>query len=227
MNEAERVALVDRARPLVAEGAPRRPRRRGARPGDLPRRRHEEPTGDYLGAVAKDLWRYVDDDAGAPPRYSGYDQGDIDLNQRLAGVEEYNRTAVEAYYGSYRTTVRSATDTLTSVQHVLRIHGGIVLASVVLAGLALLFARGTQRAHLVLFAATAIAVASAPVATAIYNWRYIVPVLPTLITAGAMATDVLWDRCRRPSRSSEAQDRSLHMPRSAADDEGAVERLPA
>lgn len=149
--------------------------------------------GDFLRDVGRDVVRFLHPDAGHPPLYSGNGPESLALDARDARVEALNRTVVEPYYGPVRLRVSEGAHLLRAVQPRLR-FGGVLLAAAVLAALAAapLAGRGDRRA-LVLFGATAV-VPVLSAATAVYNWRYLVPVLPELATSGAIGARVVGRR---------------------------------
>lgn len=187
---------------------------------------------DYFRAVARDLWRYVDVGATAP-LYSGNGPGALELDQRDPGAEATNRFVVEPYYGRYQITVGGFAHGLAALQPVLRVHGPLVLIATVLALLAVLLTRGRGRAQVMLLAGTAIIVPVSSVGSAIYGWRYLVPVLPELVAAGAMGASLvgrrLVPRRRCPLPLGIASGHSAPFP--TADGEASTagdgERLPA
>lgn len=150
---------------------------------------------DYVRAVARDLWRFIDADAAGAP-YSGGGPEVLRLEFRDPAAERLNRSVVEPYYGRYRTRIGSGTEVLADLQPVARVHGPLVLAAVALALFGIMIARDRQRPALVLFTGTAVGIPVFSVATAIYGWRYIVPVLPQLAAAGAMGASLLQQHVR-------------------------------
>ncbi len=85
----------------------------------------------------------------------------------------------------------------------MRVHGPLVLLCVLLSVAGLVLARGRQRAVILLLAGTAIVPVALASATTVYNWRYIVPLLPALAAAGALGAQVLaarWAKGRARER---------------------------
>ncbi len=145
----------------------------------------------FLSAVATDLWRYVDPDAGPARPGNGAEPGALALDLRDPSAEERNRGEVEPFYGEYRTEVDGLVANLADLQEVLRVHGVFVLLAVLLSLVALPFARSGQRVAILLLGGTAVASIALATATTVYNWRYAVPVLPVLMASGALGLHVL------------------------------------
>jgi hypothetical protein len=66
-----------------------------------------------------------------------------------------------------------------------------MIAVIVLALLAPLAARGERRRAATAFTLLALFILVAPVVVAFYDWRYVVPGLPYLFTAGALGAEGL------------------------------------
>jgi 4-amino-4-deoxy-L-arabinose transferase-like glycosyltransferase len=145
----------------------------------------------YLTAVATDVWRYVDPDAG-PERLSNGDEPEaFSLAQRSPAFETVNLSQVEPLYGDLEIRTSGAVTSLAAVQRVVRVHGVLVLAAVLFSLLALVVGRGRQRAIVLLLAGCAVVPILMASATTVYNWRYLVPLLPALIGAGGLGAHVV------------------------------------
>jgi 4-amino-4-deoxy-L-arabinose transferase-like glycosyltransferase len=140
----------------------------------------------YVRAVATDLWRYVDPDAGIDRIGDGDPPSRLDISHRKPIFEQLNATQVERLYGPVDVHVSRAVDWLAAIQRVVRVHGVLVLAALLLSLAGLALTRGRARAHVLLLAGTAVVPIVLATATTIYNWRYIVPLLPALTAAGAL-----------------------------------------
>ena len=79
----------------------------------------------YARAVAVDLWRYVDPDAGPDRDFDGEEPMRLDVDRaRRPSVETGNLTAVEPLYGDVDIrTDEAAVGTLADIQRVARVHG--------------------------------------------------------------------------------------------------------
>ena len=150
----------------------------------------------YVRAIAVDLWRYVDPDAGPDRDFDGDEPMRLDVDRaRRPSVETNNLTVVEPLYGDVDIrTDEAAVGTLADIQRVVRVHGLLVLACILLALAGALLARGRDRAVILLLAGTALVPIILATATTVYNWRYAVPLLPSLAAAGAFGAHVLATR---------------------------------
>lgn len=175
----------------------------------------------YASAVLTDLWRYVDADAGHDRKEDGGGPEGVAIVPdpgRYAGATRTNREAVQAYYGPVRTEVGGAARTLTDAQSVLRVHGVMVLAALLLALVALPPADRRRRIALLLLGGTAVVPVVVATATTLYNWRYLVPFDPLLMAAAALGLATLYERVagRRDEAPFEAERAVSPTGRSAA-----------
>jgi hypothetical protein len=160
----------------------------------------------YASAVLTDLWRYVDAGAGRDRPQDGGGPDDVAIVPepgRYAEEARANREVAGAYYGPVRTRVRGAARTLTDAQSVLRVHGAMVLAALLLALVALPLADRRRRIALLLLGGTAVLPVVVATATTLYNWRYLVPFDPLLMAAGALGVAVLAERVQSRRRNPE------------------------
>jgi 4-amino-4-deoxy-L-arabinose transferase-like glycosyltransferase len=150
----------------------------------------------YVRAVAVDLWRYVDPDAGIDRNFNGDEPKRLDLDRpRRPKVEANNLTVVEPLYGHVDIRTKHGTvHALAGFQRVVRVHGLLVLACILLSLAAAVLARGRDRAVMLLLAGTALVPVILATATTVYNWRYIVPMLPALTAAGAFGGHIVGAR---------------------------------
>ncbi len=153
----------------------------------------------YLGAVAADLWSFVD--VSGKNRRAG--PAALDLDGRAYDGESLNRTQVEPYYGAYTLEAHGA-GTFGAIQRIVRVHGLLVLLAVVLSLLALPFAAARERLGILLLGGTAVVSIAMATATTVYTWRYAVPVLSLLMASGAWGAHVLAARLARRSAPEEA-----------------------
>jgi 4-amino-4-deoxy-L-arabinose transferase-like glycosyltransferase len=148
----------------------------------------------YVSAVATDLWRYVVPSAGIERAGNGDTPGALDLDKRSKGFEDQNLTQVEPLYGDVEIETDGAVDTLAAVQRVVRVHGPLVLLSVLLAAAGLVAGDGRRRLVILLLAGVALVPVFFASATTVYNWRYLVPFLPALAAAGALGAHAVATR---------------------------------
>jgi 4-amino-4-deoxy-L-arabinose transferase-like glycosyltransferase len=158
----------------------------------------------YVSAVLTDLWRYVSASAGPDRISNGDPPGALDLDRRSPAFETQNLTEVEPLYGRVRIHVAASVGTLTDVQRVVRVHGFLVLLAVLLSIAGAVLARRRERAVILLFTGTAIVPIVLATATTVYNWRYLVPLLPALATAGALGAHAVAARFADPARRRSA-----------------------
>ena len=96
----------------------------------------------YAEAVATDLWRYVDSDAG-PDRYANGDTpAQLSLARRRLKAERPNVPAVEALYGDVEIRTTGAVSVLADLQRIVRVHGVLVLLALFLSLAGAVLARG-------------------------------------------------------------------------------------
>jgi hypothetical protein len=151
----------------------------------------------YLGAVGRDLWRYVAADGGSG-RLPGFGSPpeSLDLRTRVPLWEEFNRKAVDPLYNHPpMIRLRGLVQALGAIQAVVRVHGVVILAAAVFTLVALPL-RGRHRVTLLMCGAAVIVCLLGSTAVQLYNWRYAVPFLPLLLASGAVGARVLTDRLR-------------------------------
>ena len=183
----------------------------------------------YVRAIAVDLWRYVDPDAGPDRDFDGDEPMRLDVDRaRRPSVETNNLTVVEPLYGDVDIrTDEAAVGTLADIQRVVRVHGLLVLACILLALAGALLARGRDRAVMLLLAGTALVPVVLATATTVYNWRYAVPLLPSLAAAGAFGAHVLATRIAgiaAPGERSAAPERGYPRPHGSDGDTARTEQ---
>ncbi|HET7489595.1 MAG TPA: phospholipid carrier-dependent glycosyltransferase [Acidimicrobiales bacterium] len=164
--------------------------------------------GAYLRAVARDLWRYVDVRAKAPP-YSGSGPGALGLGIRDARVEQLNRSVAEPYFGQYDIQVSWPSRPVARLQPVLRVPGPLLLVCGLLLLAGLVTTRGRDRVAIAVIGLPALAVPFGSVALGIYGWRYAVPILPEYVAGGAIGAAALLRRARTGRRPIVAEDPSI------------------
>lgn len=148
----------------------------------------------YVREVARDLVRIVDPDAGRDRPHDGAGPESLALDIRYAGAEQLNRSVIEPYFGPYATRTAASVDELAALQGVLRIHGVLLVIAVGLATVALVRGRGAVRAMAGASAAAGLLLIVLPIATSVYNARYIAPAAPLLLVAGALGLAVATQR---------------------------------
>jgi Dolichyl-phosphate-mannose-protein mannosyltransferase len=140
----------------------------------------------YLSNVATDLWRYAD----PYPERRVLNGGTPDLlavDTRWEQGEQLNRSVIDPYYGGDSTIRTSAVvGTLAELQRVLRFHGPLMLASLLLVLTGVVFARGAALRSLLLMAAVGFVVPVVTVLTVMWGWRYVVPLQPAIAAAGVI-----------------------------------------
>ncbi len=148
--------------------------------------------GLYARAVVKDVWRYVDPDAGHDRPHAGYGPEKMAIDLRVPRVEAINSRAMRPLYGAQqRIRVRGAVELIAGLQSVVRVHGLLLLVAVPLGLLGLLRGTARDRALILLFGGCAALVMLVSVALTTYNHRYAVPFLPLLLGAGAVGAHAL------------------------------------
>jgi 4-amino-4-deoxy-L-arabinose transferase-like glycosyltransferase len=150
---------------------------------------------DYLEAVGRDLYRYVNPTAfyrewagGGPRQAIEYTTG----RQREAQAQP-----LVAAYWSTDGFVRSDRAALIDYATAMNIPGGPLLALVLLAGAAPFIARGRARRAAALLAATGVVLLVVPVVSLLYDGRYTLPAYAPLAGGTALALQALVERLRR------------------------------
>lgn len=148
----------------------------------------------YAGYVLSDAWRYVDSASGH--RGAGFGNGPetLFIDRRAEGVERYTADQVASWYGPEPLRVRSGLSTLADVQELLRFHGSLVLAAVLLTALAAALGRGRARWAALVCGGAALTVMLVPPVTHVYHARYGVPVVGMLALGAALGVSVGWPR---------------------------------
>lgn len=154
---------------------------------------------DYLDAVATDLARYVDPDAGPDRRYNGDPPGQVSFERREPDAERASERALARHYAPAEVERTGALAALEAWGSVVRLHGALLFA---LLGLALAGAaagRGRPRGPALALATVGATLLVAPVLSGLYNARYAVPAAAPLAAAGALGAAALSAR-RRAAR---------------------------
>jgi 4-amino-4-deoxy-L-arabinose transferase-like glycosyltransferase len=150
---------------------------------------------DYLEAVGRDLYRYVNPAAfyrtgdGAPPSLViEYSSG----QQREAQAQPF----VAAYWSTNGLTRRDVAG-LIDYAKTANIPGGVLLALVLLSGCAPFVARGWALRAAALLFATGVILLVVPVVSLLYDGRYTIPAYAPLAGGAAIALQALVNRLRR------------------------------
>jgi hypothetical protein len=154
--------------------------------------------GDYLEAVADDLYDYVRQGARGASTWERTDFGVLGPPFVIAMLRQFGypeHASALNYFDSFRTRT-STVEELDAYQKAIRMHGWLLagMAIVALAGLPL--TRGPDRAALVLFGSVALMTLAVPVATIIWSWRYAVPAFGPMAGAAAIGAAALVRRVR-------------------------------
>lgn len=173
-----------------------------------------EPTA-YLSAVVTDAARFVDPDIGLERAGNGAPPGAWDIGGRDSAAEALIRSVVDPYYGPTTVRLRGAVTTLSDIQRVVRVHGALILAAVVLAVAGAPFASRRERVALLALGGGALIILTMSVALTVYNWRYAVPVLPWLLAAGALGGRALAVAALRRLRPVHPATRDRSLPATA------------
>jgi hypothetical protein len=158
--------------------------------------------GDLVRAIVRDLGRVV---GFTGPKRPGFGPGwdALSIDSRDATIEELNHSVAEPYYGDYEIHVGAPTSVLASLQDRLRppepLNGVMLL--VVLGGLAVL----PDRRMAIAVLATASVVFIGSQVALVFNPRYILPGLPALVMAAALAADGLLTRLRQRPAEIQSQ----------------------
>ncbi len=161
---------------------------------------------DYVSAVSKDFLDFF-----KPARSTGPDADPvaIDFAFRSDHLTAYPSPAINTWIqradgsgSAHAVIVRPLASALIFWQRWFYFPGP-VLALALLAGFAAAIGRtrGARRrlaSEGVLYSSCALLLLLGPVATTVFDYRYLVPVLPLLGTAGALGTTVILDRLRSP-----------------------------
>jgi peptidoglycan/LPS O-acetylase OafA/YrhL len=150
---------------------------------------------DYLEAVGRDLYRYVNPAAFYPPGAGGGPNEVIEWG-RGPQREALARPLVAAYW-STDGFVRRDVGGLIDYAKTATIPGGGLLGLVLLAGSAPFIARGRAQRAAALLLATGVVLLAVPVATLLYDGRYTLPAYGPLAGAAAVALQTLANRLRR------------------------------
>jgi len=153
---------------------------------------------DYLEAVGRDLYRYLD-----PAAFyrSGAGGGADSVIEYGRGPHEARAQPLVAAYWSTNGFIRRDADGLVGYAKTVEIPGGALLGLVLLAACAPFLARGPARRAAALLLATALILLVVPVASLLYDGRYALPAYAPLAGGAALALQVLWDRLRRRARA--------------------------
>jgi hypothetical protein len=126
----------------------------------------------YSRYVLSDMWRYVNAGSGHTGPSFGLGPDLLLIDRRAEEVEQFTEDQVADWYGPEPLRIRSSLATLADVQNVVRVHGSLVLLSVLLTLVALLLAPSRARWGAFLAGSMAIVVMLVPAATMVYHARY-------------------------------------------------------
>jgi Dolichyl-phosphate-mannose-protein mannosyltransferase len=173
-------------------------------PGDEPTRRFAraalaaQPL-DYLATVLQGLANYVAPRAGRRSVFE-YDQQMLVSELRNPGFEEAALPDITAYYSTRSGYRRRNVRALAAYGRAARTEGPLTAALGLAAFAGWGLSVGEDRAAARLFLATALSLATLPVALLFYDVRYAAPMVVPLAAAAAMGIDRLCDHV--PPRSS-------------------------
>ena len=158
----------------------------------------------YIGAVARDLARYVDPHLVTRPYWgvgssslaldTNYvPSGHAGVDAQLAHYESLNVQAARAYWGPFQVRVRKPIMRfLEGWQHIFRIHGALIALCGVLSLAGLVWApRGCRRQALWLLVAFSLTLFLDSVAFNVYQARYGVPAAVLLLAAATLSAEII------------------------------------
>ena len=183
----------------------------GERPGAFARAALLHQPGSYLSAVALDLARYVEPDAGPPRGYSGQGRDLVSFGFRDAGVE---RAVIAGLSPRYEGTKLHApgTDLLQSYQSLVRVDRLALAAAILLTLLGLGLARGPLRLGTALFGLSGLGLYLLPALTISYDFRYGIPPSALVVMSATLAAAGLLERRRRRSALPDDQELLAEQP---------------
>jgi hypothetical protein len=155
--------------------------------------------GDYLRAVATDLARYVDPDAGRERPYNGDPPEQVSFARREPDAQAASERALARHLAPAEVERTAALSVLEGWGRVVRLHGLLLVALLALAVAGALAGRGRARAPAAVLALVGLTLLAAPALTGLYNARYAVPAAGPLVAAGALGASALATR-RRATR---------------------------
>jgi hypothetical protein len=149
----------------------------------------------YMRTVLHDYARYVDPGFGSTRRGAGARPADMSFASRRPFASSRQANTLPKIAASYRERfgdvrskpIDSAADVLGDYQSVMRVHGLLVPALVIITLLGLVLVRGLPRAVVALFFICALFLYAVPPAIAQYDVRYGVPAAELLAAAAALA----------------------------------------
>lgn len=149
---------------------------------------------DYLEAVGRDLYRYLDPSAFYRRGDGGGPDAVIEYGR---GPHEAQAQPLVAAYWSTNGFLRRDVAGLIDYAKTAEVPGGGLLALVLLAGCAPFLARGTARRAAALLVAVGVVLLVIPVASLLYDGRYTLSAYAPLAGGAALALQALGDRLRR------------------------------
>ena len=178
----------------------------GKLPGEFARAALLHQPGSYVSAVALDLVRYVEPEAGLEKPYSGQGRDLVSFGFRDAAVE---RIVIDGLARRYDGTELDApgTDLLESYQDLVRVDRLVLAAAILLTVAGLLLARGPLWTGTALFGLSGFGLYLVPAMTISYDFRYGIPPSALVVMAAVLAGAGLLERRRR--RSAPADDQEL------------------
>jgi hypothetical protein len=158
--------------------------------GDFARQAILHQPLDYTRTVVKDVVRYFDSNAGYDRPMSGSTLADMSFRTQPSSqpyADDF-ATRIRTRYDGLDATANDGTAVLADYQRVVRMNPVLLFVLLTLSGVAILLARGPQRALAVLSALYAAVLLVLPAAVASYDGRYQVP--PAMLLAVAAAIGV-------------------------------------
>jgi len=156
---------------------------------------------DYASVVLKDSLRYFLPGYNDERAASGTTYEHLAIDNRDPAFEDDAYEVVRSYWSDDPLSVGDATETLGSLQEVLRVSPLVMLGALLAAGLGLPVGTSRSRRVQLLLLAAALALLVVPTATAAYAARYSLPAAGPLVGAGAIGVWQIaaWIRRRRES----------------------------
>jgi hypothetical protein len=164
---------------------------------------------DYVETVATDLWRYVDPDSGPHGLWNGHPPAFFRFED--PHLPPFTDDAAAQYYGTYSYDVNGLGTWLGDLQQVIRIHGVLLVAVVLLSICGAVLGNSRVRFGIALLGLSALALMAVPVAFGTYESRYGLVAYPALVVAGLLGARELVDRFREARVRNRTSARDPHQ----------------
>ena len=156
---------------------------------------------DYLRTVGDDLRRFFDPTATVGRFGGGADADAVTFLRERPRDDAEVLGAARSYYDFFTPRIADGAHFLSDYQRAIRVHGPLLMVFMLLGLAGVWAAQRTVRWALVLLVGLELYLLVFPVATVLYEWRFGIPGLGAIASAGALGGWSLAQRARASRRS--------------------------